>query len=204
MTPDRALPIRTRRSPRARRIRLRIDPVRGDAELVLPLSARRAEGERFVARHHAWVTRQIAALPPRRPFIDGARLSVLGREIVIAHRRAERRPARLDAGALIVGGAADCLSARVAVWLRATARSALHDAVSRHAEMLDTPFSALRIGDPRSRWGSCSPRGVLSFSWRLVLAPVRVLDYVERLDPDYPAARAWLVRHGPGLHRYGG
>ncbi|HEY8013860.1 MAG TPA: M48 family metallopeptidase, partial [Dongiaceae bacterium] len=83
-----------------------------------------------------------------------------------------------------------------------------------------------RIGvrDPRSRWGSCSPDGVLNFSWRLILAPRFVMDYVvahevahlrelnhgprfwrlaETLCPDMDRARDWLAIYGPGLHRYG-
>lgn len=224
MTGERAAPIRVRRSRRARRIRIAIDHARGDAELVLPLAASDAEGARFVARHRAWVARQLAALPPRRPFVDGARLPVLGRTIVVSHRLAGPRRTRLDDGRLVVGGRTDEVAARVTAWLRATARDALGDAAARHAAALGATFPALRIGDPKSRWGSCSARGVLSFSWRLVLAPERVLDHVaahevahlreanhgagfwrlvERLDPDYERSRAWLRNHGPELHRYG-
>ena len=205
-------------------MRLRIDPVRGDAELVLPATAGAAEGERFVARHRGWIARQLAELPPRRPFVPGARLSVADREVEIAHDPAAPGPARLDGARLVVGGPPDRLPAHVVVWLRLQARAALGEAAARHAETLGVRFSALRIGDTTSRWGSCSSRGALAFSWRLILAPARVLDYVaahevahlreanhgprfwrlvQRLDPDYPAARDWLSRHGPALHRYG-
>lgn len=224
-----APPVRVRRSPRARRIRLRIDPVLGDAELVLPQRADRAEGERFVARHRAWIARQLAALPPRRPFVDGARLPVMDSEVTVVHRpdwsgHGACGPVRLESGRLVVGGSADRLAGNVAAWLRAAARDALDEAARRHAEALGGRFTALRIGDPRSRWGSCSPRGTLSFSWRLVLAPARVLDYVaahetahlleanhgprfwrlvESRHPDWRESGDWLRRHGPALHRYG-
>ena len=114
---------------------------------------------------------------------------------------------------LSVPGEPEFLARRVTEWLRREARRDLERAVARHAKALGRKPGGLRVGDPKSRWGSCSSKGVLTFSWRLVLAPPRVLDYlaahevahlkemnhgrkfwalVERLDPDYEAARAWL------------
>ena len=216
--------VRVRRSARAARIRLRIDTARGDAELVLPQAAALADGERFVARNRAWLARHLAALPSRRPFADGARVPFQGRELVIAHRPDGPRAARIDGGALVVGGPAGQISARVRAWFGAAAHEALREAATRHAAALGAGFATLRVGDPKTRWGSCSARGALSFSWRLILAPASVLDYVaahevahlrepnhrpafwrlvERLDPDYAEARAWLKRRGAELHRYG-
>ncbi len=204
-------------------MRIRIDPVRGEVELVLPNGAAQEDGERFLVQQQDWIDRELAALKPRRPFIDGARVPVLGRDITISHRSGPGE-AHLEGNRLIVGGAADHLSWQVTVWLSEQAGQALREAALRHAEALRVRFARIRINDPRSRWGSCSSRGTLSFSWRLVMAPERVLNYVaahevahlreanhserfwqlvEMLDPAYRPARAWLKRHGNELHRYG-
>ena len=113
---------------------------------------------------------------------------------------------------------------RITDWLRSQARGDLTAAVSDHAATIGAEINALRIGDAKSRWGSCTRRGVLSFSWRLILAPPFVLDYlaahevahlaemnhgpafwrlVARLNPDLETARAWLKTHGPDLHAVG-
>ena len=220
-----APPLEVRRSARARRIGIRIDPARGVAELVLPEGAPRAEGDRFAARHRAWVAARLAELPPRRPFVHGARVPVADGAVEILHRPGGPAAARREGGRLVVGGPAAEVAPRVAGWLKALAREALREAATRHAEALGARFASLRVGDARTRWGSCSPRGALAFSWRLAMAPSRVLDYVAaheaahlleanhgprfwrlvaRLRPDYAEARAWLRRRGPELHRYGG
>jgi predicted metal-dependent hydrolase len=109
-------------------------------------------------------------------------------------------------------------------FLRREARRDLEAAVTRHAAAVGRKVQGLALRDTRSRWGSCSGRGTLSFSWRLIMAPSHVLDYlaahecahlvhmdhsaafwsvVERLMPDMARAEAWLKAHGPSLHRYG-
>ncbi len=216
-----------RRSRRARRLSLRIDSAAGVAELVMPLGISEAAAERFADQHRDWIAARLGELPARHRFADGAAVPVLGESLRIRHDangpRAPRRDA--DAAVLVVGGRGDQLAARIETWLREVARGALLDAATDHADALGRPLQGIRISDPRTRWGSCSPRGILSFSWRLVLAPPWVLDYVaaheaahlremnhsrrfwalvEDRIPDYPRARAWLSEHGPGLHRYGG
>jgi hypothetical protein len=205
---------------------LRIDATAGGAELVVPNGVSDADAERFARRHQRWVAEKLADLPTRRRFEDGMILPVLGQDLRVHHDASAPRAARhdLEAGSVTVGGRADQLGARLEAWLRETARGALLDATTRHAGSVGQQFSAIRIGDPRTRWGSCSRRGVLSYSWRLVLAPPWVLDYVaaheaahlvemnhgpsfwrlvESLVTDSDSARAWLSEHGPGLHRYG-
>jgi predicted metal-dependent hydrolase len=109
-------------------------------------------------------------------------------------------------------------------WLKREARRDLEAAVARHVAALGKQPFALRVGDAKSRWGSCSARRVLTFSWRLILAPPHVLDYlaahevahlaemnhgarfwalVRQLDPKHEAARTWLKRHGGDLHAVG-
>ena len=116
------------------------------------------------------------------------------------------------------------LAIRLKRWLMGEARRDLEISVARHAERLQVCPSRIALRDQRTRWGSCSSNATLSFSWRLVLAPGFVLDYVaahevahliemnhgaafwklvDTTDAEVAPARAWLSRHGRNLHRYG-
>ena len=113
---------------------------------------------------------------------------------------------------------------RVGDFLKREAQRDLDAASRRYAEALDVTIKRISVRDQSSRWGSCSSTGVLSFSWRLILAPPFVLDYLaahevahlvelnhsprfwrllKRLNPDTERAKAWLDTHGTDLHRYG-
>jgi predicted metal-dependent hydrolase len=116
------------------------------------------------------------------------------------------------------------LKRRLADWLKREARRDLTIASERHAQAMAVSFRRLAIRDQASRWGSCSSDGSLSYSWRLILAPSFVLDYVAAHEvahlkhmnhgvrfwrlvlthcPMAPQARLWLKRHGATLHRFG-
>ncbi len=216
-----------RRSARARRMILRMDTARGGPLLSLPADGDLADARRFVEKHAGWLAARLARLPEARPFADGAVFPLRGEACRIVHRggRGLIRLAHAAAGQqLVVPGAAAHLPRRIGDWLRGQARGDLAAAVSGHAAKIGAQVNALRVGDAKSRWGSCSRRGVLSFSWRLILAPPFVLDYlaahevahldqmnhgpafwrlVARLDPNFETARAWLKSHGPGLHAIG-
>ena len=131
------------------------------------------------------------------------------------------RTPRLVDGVLLVPGDAARAGARVAAYLKVLARARLQEACDRHAAALGRRYSGLTLRDTKSRWGSCSADGGLMFSWRLVMAPSAVLDYVAahevahlaemnhsarfwaevaRLMPEYASPRAWLKRHGQELH----
>jgi predicted metal-dependent hydrolase len=125
---------------------------------------------------------------------------------------------------LCVAGRAPHINRRVGDFLRREAKHDLQAASRRYAEALGLTFQRVTVRDQSSRWGSCSTTGMLSFSWRLILAPSRVLDYlaahevahlvemnhspkfwrlVRRICPDHETAKAWLDAHGADLHRYG-
>ena len=116
------------------------------------------------------------------------------------------------------------MSRRITDYLKRQAKRDLEVAVKRYTEMLGVTYRRISIRDQASRWGSCSTSGVLSFSWRLVLAPRYVLDYLaahetahlvemnhssrfwrllRRICPEMERAKAWLDVHGTDLHRYG-
>jgi predicted metal-dependent hydrolase len=216
-----------KRNRRARRLILRVDESLGLPVLTLPPRTSLMQGEEFLKKHLAWLDERLRGLAPPSPFADGAifplrgvpcRIDARGGRGLVALERGE------DELVLRVPGEADFVTRRVTEWLRREARRDFERAVSRHAEALGRKPTRLRVGDPKSRWGSCSSTGVLTFSWRLVLAPPRVLDYlvahevahlkemnhgrkfwalVARLDPDYEVARAWLNNSGVALSSVG-
>ncbi|WP_135468055.1 M48 family metallopeptidase [Crenalkalicoccus roseus] len=220
-----ACPVRWRRSSRARRVSLRIDPRAGEVVVTLPPRAARRAGMALLNTHAAWVRERLAALSPHIPFAPGEQVPLGGVPHLVRHEPEEHgRAVRLEPGAIVVPGPAESLPARIAGFLRAEARRRVQTLVTGHAAALGVRAKAVRIKDTRSRWGSCAPDGTLAFSWRLVMAPDWVLDYVvahevahlkelnhsdrfwahvARLTPHRDAAVAWLRVHGPGLLRVG-
>ena len=193
------IPFTLRRSPRATRLRLVIHPERG---VVVTMPAHRSvvaperQATAFIAEREDWVRRHLdrmeaaASRLDERPSLDDGRLVPYRGEphrvrVVPAPRGVRSsRVSRVggDEGdeLLVERTARDArpTSAILDSWFRERARALLEDAVARHAATLGVAYTSVTIRDTTSRWGSCSRRGALSFSWRLVLAPPDVLDYV--------------------------
>lgn len=217
---DPPVPVSLRRSARARRLSLRISGTDGRVTLTLPLRARLGDGLAFLREREGWLRGHLAQAPAPILPAFGAAIPFEGRALLLAP--GEGRPARIDGDRLLLPGGPGTLPARLAAFLRAAARDRLAAACDRHARTLGKPYRRLALRDPRSRWGSCTGTGDLMFSWRLVLAPPPVLDYVAahevahlaRMDhspgfwavvqglcPGFEAEREWLRREGAGLHR---
>lgn len=222
--PGVAWPLELRESPRARRLRLRVDPARAVVEVVVPRGVPDAEARRLVERHRDWIAGRMAAIPPRVPFIDGAVVPVRGVDHVIRHHPGLSGGTRIEGGAILVGGGAEHVGRRVRDFLRALALRELSARAHAKAALVGRRVARVTVRDTRSRWGSCSATGALSFSWRLILAPEPVLDYVvahevahlmemnhgpgfwrvcARLSDTVETSRAWLRIHGARLHGYG-
>jgi predicted metal-dependent hydrolase len=216
-----AIDIRVRRSGRARRFVLRVAGRGAGPVLTMPTGAPIAEARRFASSQEAWLRRTLAALPGTAVVTQGTRLPIEGREaLVVLGERCRLDPA---SGLLTLPGPLARLPAQAAAFLRERARAACHAAVVEFAGAIGRRHGAITLRDPRSRWGSCTSRGDLMFSWRLAMAPPQVLRYVAahevahlaemnhsarfwavvaRLDPDHAAARDWLRRQGAELHGY--
>jgi predicted metal-dependent hydrolase len=216
-----AIEVRLRRSPRARRMVLRVAHGGRPPTLTLPPGVPVSRARAFLADHEAWLRRHLAAGPAGAMIADGAVLPFGDGELTV--RIGPGRRIAYAHGVLSVPGPAGRLAPQVGAWVREEARRACTAAVGRHADRLGLRPGRLSLRDPRSRWGSCSSTGDLMFSWRLALAPPAVLDYVvahevahlaemnhsprfwavvRRLCPDYEAPREWLRRHGGSLHRW--
>lgn len=218
-------PVSVRVSPRARRIALRIDAAERRVELVLPRGVPASQGLRFLAAKRGWVAARLEALPQQVPFAEGAIVPVLG----VPHRIRREAHAAAPAVAILDGeirvrGDPAHLAHRVRDHLAATARSELARRARLLAPRIGRNVVRVNVRDTKSRWGSCSGNGNLSFSWRLIFAPEQVIDYVvahevahlaemnhgprfwrlvESLSPGTAAPRAWLKRHRSRLLSYG-
>lgn len=215
-------PVVVRRVRRARRFRIRVDARNGEAVLVLPSRAPLGAGRAFAQTNAAWLRARLDELPPRVAFAPGAEIQLEGETCLLLD--APGRGVQFDQGLICVGAQGGRFAQRLTDWLKRRARARIAARAHELAQRLGRPLGRIGIRDPKARWGSCSAKGDLSFSWRLILAPPQVLDYVvahevahlahphhgprfwravERLMPDYAAARAWLNRHGSELQRFG-
>jgi predicted metal-dependent hydrolase len=221
---DRRIPLIYQRNSRARRIILRFDQSDGRIVVVLPPRATYDEGRRFAQTHRAWIRERIELLPEGVPFAPGKTVPFLGQPHRIRHRPKARGVVWCEEGEIHVAGRPEHLSRRVEDWLKLEARREIAELAHEKAARIGKRVRRVRLRDPKTRWASCSASAELAFSWRLVLAPKWVLDYVvahevahlremnheprfwrlvDELTPYARKARAWLAEHGPDLHRYG-
>lgn len=215
------VPVYLKRSARARRICLRVCGQDGRVTLTVPANLHLNEAYDFAHGKSDWIRRNLSNLSPTE-------LPAFGNQIMFEGRLhnvlpgSGRKVVQSD-GKLLVPGAAEQLPARLKAFLQHAARDRLVEAADRYSCALGRKFNKIAIRDTRSRWGSCSSAGRLMFSWRLVMAPPEVLDYVaahevahleemnhsptywkvvSRLLPGYETPRRWLKRNGQDLHRY--
>jgi predicted metal-dependent hydrolase len=213
-----------RRSQRARRVSLRIDPCVGAVVVTLPMRAARGAGVALLMSHADWVADRLARLPETVSFVDGALVPIDGRLHRIRHMPSARRGTWVEDDELRVSGAPEFLRRRVLDFLHGEARRRLGALVAAKAARIDAVPRRLSVKDTRTRWGSCASDGSLAFSWRLVMAPAFVQDYVAahevahlrhmnhgkrfwalvaRLTPHSAEAIAWLRSDGSRLLRTG-
>jgi len=209
------------RSRRARRVSVRVDTDRG-VIVTLPLRVRADEAERALRALDHWVQPRLAALTARRTRISG--LSDAGLPFLGETLRLEPDPGRTSVTrvgeALRVPADDEQRRRALVAWYRRQARDETLWRLDEAVDTLGVSYDRLRITDTRTRWGSCSTRGTISLSWRLLLAPEACLDYViwheachlvhahhrptfwrllEQHRPDWRAPSGWLREHGADL-----
>jgi predicted metal-dependent hydrolase len=219
------LPIIIRPIRRARRMRLRLDEAEGRLTLTCPWRTSRRAALNWALEQKAWIDAQIERIEPGRPFASGASIPVEGEERAILWNPEAGRRVSLDGPTLHCGGPEAGFARRVETFLKAHALAIMSAEVAEYAARADVTARSVRVGDPKSRWGSCSSDGRIRLSWRLILAPPDVRRFVvahevahlRHLDhsPAFKAleaelvgagvaeARAALRRLGPGLRRIG-
>lgn len=224
----RTLPLRIVENDRARRLTLRIDAGGQGLRITVPAGVARSEVERFLTRHQGWLEQRLAKIPERPQLRPGVRIPVRGVPHLIVHEPSPRGTVRLEAGEsgplMIVNGDRRHLPRRIADFLKREARRDIEVLVAKHAAKVGKKAKAIRLKDTTSRWGSCTSGGTLSFSWRIMMAPPAVIDYLvahevahlkemnhgpgfwklcKELCPDTERCKAWLKRNGTALQAIG-
>lgn len=226
--------VAVRRVRGARRFTLRVRAATRDVVLTMPMRGSHAAAHEFALRHAAWIGVRLKRLPHPIPFSPEAIIPLRGVEHRISHHPDRRGTVWVETSSgsdgpespsLCVAGGRLHVERRIADYLAREARRDLEAAVKRHSAAVGVPARRVTIRDTTSRWGSCSASGSLNFSWRLIMAPAFVLDYLaahevahlvhmnhsnkfwaltKKLAPQTERAEMWLKLHGSGLHRFGG
>lgn len=217
------------RHPRARRYTIRVRDAYRDVVLTMPRRGNLADAHVFAQKNVAWIASKLAKLPDIVPFADDEIVPLRGVPHRITHRPKERGTVWIEndesGNAMIcVAGTSAHVSRRITDFLKREAKKALTEASRSYAAKLGVTIGRIGLRDSASRWGSCSESGSLSYSWRLILAPAFVLDYLaaheiahrielnhsdrfwnllDSMTPDRVRAEAWLAAQGNSLHRYG-
>ena len=223
--------VNVKRHKQARRYTLRIQAATREVLLTMPPRGSLREARAFAEQHGGWIASRIARMPEAVPFAHGAIVPLRGIDRRICHRKGERGTVWTEAEAnsgienlICVAGEEAHVRRRVGDFLKREAKRDLDTASRRHADRLGVKIERISVRDTSSRWGSCSASGALSFSWRLIMAPPPVLDYLaahevahivemnhsrkfwrilNELCPDMHQHKVWLDVHGGDLHRYG-
>lgn len=225
---DQTIVVELKPNPRAKRYILKLDSKIRQAIVTVPKGGTQKQAERFARDQARWIFERLARLEEPIPFMPDAEIPLRGvphKLVATGASRGVVKPRETADGLqLEVSGAPEHFSRRVLDFLKKQALSDYRVRVAVHAAALDVKPSAIRLRDGKSRWGSCSSNGTLNFSWRLILAPPDVLDYlaahevahlremnhsdrfwghVHDICPAYDTHRAWLRHQGGQLWRYG-
>jgi predicted metal-dependent hydrolase len=220
----RSLPLRVVENARAKRLTLRIEPGGKGLRVTVPVGLRKGEVDRFLARNEDWLTEKLSALPARPLVRPGIKIPLRGKPHRIVHDPDRRGTVTVQAGPdgplLVVSGERRHLPRRIADFLKREAKKDIERLVARHTGTIGKRAKAIRYRDTTSRWGSCTADGVLSFSWRIMMAPPQVIDYLvahevahlkemnhgprfwalcAELAPETERCRAWLKKNGTAL-----
>lgn len=221
----RSMPLTIRQHNQATRITLRIEPGGRALKMTIPSGLADREVNAFLDRHQGWLLTKLAKFPEDAGLRSGSAILLRGVKHRIEHTgrlRGLTEAVLIDGEPVIrVSGLEEHLGRRLADFLKKEARRELEALVDAHAYRVRRPVNSISMKDTRSRWGSCSVDGNLSFSWRIVMAPPLVIDYLaahevahlkemnhgprfwalcEKLCPEMEEAKAWLKRHGSMLH----
>ncbi|MGV1753652.1 M48 family metallopeptidase [Agrobacterium sp. CG674] len=222
----RNLPITIKENQRATRITLRIEPGGKALKMTIPYGLHHREVDDFLDRHNGWLKSRLSKFSTEGSVVDGGSVSIRGVTHRIEHTGTLRGVTHIakeaDGEAVLrVSGLPEHLGRRIATFLKKEARADLERLVAHHTAKVGRPANSISMKDTRSRWGSCSHEGNLSFSWRIVMAPESVIDYLaahevahlkemnhgpkfwalcEKLCPTMEASKSWLKRNGSQLH----
>jgi hypothetical protein len=217
-----SLPVVFRKNDKARRLILRLARDLSEVRVTIPRGVSRQEAMAFLHKSQGWIERQLATMA--RDAVDPLRILLRGEEYELVHTGERRGLVTVDQGQarILVPGEPAHARRRLVDWMKREARRELDERSRQRAAEMRVQVRGVSVRDQKSRWGSCSSSGHLSYSWRLIMAPPYVLDYVVVHEaahlrhmnhgpafwrlvlkhcPEAGNANLWLKRNGDRLHR---
>jgi len=223
---NQSLPLVIKESHRAQRFTLRLHHPEAEQKVILtlPLSYSKKQVLKFIEKSKPWLAKQIAKTAPQQSYVEGMVLPVFGKPYELRHKPSHAFRSWWAEDHLLIHAPQDKLSFFVQKSLQHTAKQFLQERTTRYAHHLNKQVNRITVKDTRSRWGSCTAEGHISYSWRLIFAPEQVADYVcihevahlvemnhspqfwqvvGEFCPDYKTFRQWLRQNGKSLFQYG-
>lgn len=220
-----SLPLVVKENSKAKRLTLRVNlEAGGKIILTLPLFYSKKQVFNFLEKSKPWLEKQVAKTTPKQLYVDGMLLPIFGKDYKLCHKISKSYRSWWENDHLLIHAPSDKFEQSVQKSLHQVARQFLTQRTTIYANKLAKPINRITLRDPRSRWGSCSANGNISYSWRLIFAPENVADYVcahevahlkemnhspkfwkivEGFCPDYKNLRHWLRQNGKTLFQYG-
>lgn len=220
-----SLPLMLRESSRAKRLTLRFHPeTEGKVILTLPLLCSKKQAFQFIEQSMPWLEKQLEKSFPKFTYADGMLLPIFGKHYELRHKPSSSYRSWWGSDHLLIHAPLPKFGVCVQRSLHQVAKQFLTERTTFYANQLRKPVNRVTLRDTRSRWGSCSSHGNISYSWRLVFAPELVADYVcahevahlvemnhsqqfwhivEGFCSDYRTLRLWLRQNGKSLLQYG-
>ena len=183
-------------SPRARVMRLRVDARTGAVILTYPRRVSERKALQWASKQREWIETALANVPASMPIVAGAELPLYGIAHLVDWSVDRPRAVRVEDCRILVGGPVEGLEQRVLRWLKQHARAVLDAETREFAAKAGVAVTRVGIGDPVSRWGSCSSSGAIRYSWRLILTP----EWVRRATVAHEVAHRVHMNHGPQFH----
>lgn len=223
----RTLPLQVRYNPRAKNLTLRIEPGGRGLKVTAPPGISDREIARFLTRQAGWLKSKLDQVPDQPVLAEGMKVPIRGVPHLIVRETGRGVSHQREGSAsaeLVVYGESRFVARRVADYLKNCAKQDIAPLVQHHTKTIDRKARSVRYKDTKSRWGSCSSDGNLSFSWRIMMAPPTVINYLvahevahlkhmdhsprfwaqcEALCPDMKRAKDWLKRNGTKLQAIG-
>lgn len=219
---------RVKPSKRAKRLALRLDPIERVFDLVVPLRCSMTKAYDFADQYEGWMAERLESLPPLVYFQDGVEIPLNGERIIISitlDKAKKNTSITLNKNNIlnVITNKKDP-SVRITRWLKAYTKDILKQKSEEKSAIICKKIESVSIRDTKSRWGSCSCDGNLSYSWRLIFAPPEAIDYVvahevahlvhlnhsksfwnlcRELSDDFVNGQYWMRNHGQELMRYG-
>ncbi len=205
---------------RAKRMKLRYDAASESAVVTVPLYSSDKEAKKFAEKHLGWLRKQKQSSASRKFLAHGTIIPFRGKDHAIQHDPTRSPTVQISNAEIRVGGIAHGLPKRLENYFKKKAKQEIEPIAVRMAEETGVTFKRIQIRDTKSRWGSCSTTGTLSFSWRLIMTPPEILEYVvaheiahlsemnhsaafwrivDELVPNALSSRRWLRTEGHAL-----